>query len=147
MDQAVYKAANRARVALTHGEKTFVVMRDDKLIHHSNERGFKPVLDLMDSDPAKLEGSIVGDRIVGRSAAYLFIFSKVKAVFALSISDEAADLLEKHSILATWQETVPYIVERDLTSRYKLDIYIGDVDDPAKATEMIREYLEKNPRE
>jgi len=142
MDMAIYKAVNRARIALTHGDKTFVIVGDTKLAYYSEERGLYPLLNLIEQEPSKLEGSIIGDRIVGRAAALLCIFAKVKAVFALYIADEAVDLLENHGITATWRETVPYIVEKDLTSRYKLDLLLKDVEDPRQAVDMARQYLE-----
>jgi len=142
MDMAIYKAVNRARIALTHGDKTFVIVGDTKLAYYSEERGLYPLLNLIEQEPSKLEGSIIGDRIVGRAAAFLCIFAKVKAVFALYIADEAVDLLENHGITATWRETVPYIVEKDLTSRYKLDLLLKDVEDPRQAVDMVRQYLE-----
>lgn len=140
MDATTYKAVSRARISLNQGEKTFVIADDKKLLHYSNKRGLSPLLDLMQNDPAALEGAVIGDKIVGRAAALMCIFCNVKAVFALIISDEAIELLEQNSILATWQETVPYIVERDLSSIYKLDLYLKNVEDPNEAAEMIKEY-------
>lgn len=140
MDATTYKAVSRARISLNQGEKTFVIADDKKLLNYSNKHGLRPLLDLMQSDPAALENAIIGDKIVGRAAALMCIFCNVKAVFALIISYEAIELLEKNGILATWQETVPYIVEKDLSSIYKLDLYLKDVEDPNKAAEMIKEY-------
>jgi len=139
MDAVTYKAVNRARIALTHGEKTFVIVGENKLAYCSQKRGLTPLLELLDNEPSMLEGAIVGDRIMGRAAAMLCIYAKVKAVFAMSISDEAMELLEKHNILATWQETVAYIVEKDLKSKYKLDVLVKDEEDPAVAAKMIKE--------
>lgn len=147
MDTATYKAVNRARVALTHGGKTFVIVGENKLLHYSDEHGLRPLLNLLESDPSQLKDAVVGDRIVGRAAALLCIAGRVKAVFALSIADEAITLFDKHGILATWGETVPYIVEKDLTSRYKLDLFLKDVEDPQMALDQIRKYLKEHQAE
>jgi len=140
MDEKIYKAVNHARMSLSHSKKSFVVVGESKLLHYTDKRGIEPLLDLIESNPAMLEGAIVGDRIVGRTAALMCIYSKVRVVFAMIISDEAIELLDKHGVLATWQETVPYIVEKNLTSRYKLDLMLKDVEEPEKAVEMIKEY-------
>lgn len=140
MDPVIYKAANKARIALAHGEKTLIVIRDEKQLHFSTERGMKPLLDVLARDDQLLNGSIVGDRIVGRAAALLCIYGKAKAVFGNSMSDEAIDLLEKNDILPIWRDVVPYIVERDLKSRYKLDLHVKDIKDPTEALGMIRAY-------
>lgn len=141
MDPVIYKAANKARVALAHGEKTLIVVRDEKQLYYSTERGMRPLLDAIARGDELLNGSVVGDRIVGRAAALLCIYGKAKAVFGNSMSDEAIDLLEKNDILPVWRDAVPYIVERDLKSRYKLDLHVKDIEDPAEALEMIRDYL------
>jgi hypothetical protein len=141
MDPLVYKAVNKARIALTHGGKTFVVVDDTKLLYFSKARGLSPLFEILDTRPELLENGIAGDRIIGRAAAMFFIYAKVKAVFGLSISDEAIDILQNRNIIVTWKETVPYIVERDLTSRYKLDLSIKDIEDPAEAVKQIREHL------
>lgn len=141
MDPVIYKAANKARIALAHGEKTLIVIRDEKQLHFSVERGMKPLLDIIEKSPELLVGSIIGDRIVGRAAALLCVYGKAKAVFGNSMSDEAIDLLEKHDILPTWRDAVPYIVERDLKSRYLLDLHVKEIDDPAEAYRMIRDYV------
>lgn len=140
MDQTTYKAVNRARIALTHGEKTFVIVGENTPVHYSAEHRVKPFLDLIDANPSLLDGAIVGDRIVGRAAALLCVYSKIKAVFAVSISDEAIDILGANNILATWQDTVEYIVEKDLKSRYKLDEHLKGIDDPAQAFEKIKKF-------
>jgi len=140
MDEVTYKAVNRARVSLTHGEKTFVVFSETKLLHYSGKHRVEPFLDAIENNPSMLEGAIIGDRIVGRAAALLCVYSKVKAVFAISISDEAIGILDKHNILATWQDTVPYIVEKDLSSRYRLDVHLKDIEDPKQAFIMIKKY-------
>ncbi|MDR1916810.1 MAG: DUF1893 domain-containing protein [Synergistaceae bacterium] len=141
MDESIFKAANKAKSALTHGGKTLVVIGDGKILHHSDQRGLTPLLNILDADPAKLEGAVIGDRFVGLASAFLCIYGRAKAVFALTIADDAIDLLGKHGVLATWQQTVPYIVERDLTSRYKLDLLVKDVEYPPEAAEMIRKYI------
>ena len=146
MDKEIYQAANRARVVLSQGSKTFVIVDSNKLLYHTAERGLKPLLDLIENAPEKLEGAIVGDRFMGRSAAFLCIYAKVRAVFAMHISDEAIDLLEKHGCQPSWRETVPYIVERDLSSRYKPDLLLKDVEDPVVAYELLRNYLQE-PKE
>ena|GEM_PF-507301 len=147
MDTATYKAVNRARVALTQGKKTFVIVDENKLLHYSEERGLYPLVNLIETEPSKLEGAVIGDRITGRAAALLCIAGNVKAVFSLIIADEAIRLLEKHDILTAWQETVPYIVERDLSSRYKMDILLKDVAEPWQAAGLIRQYLNTRPAE
>ena len=94
MDTATYKAVNRARVALTQGKKTFVIVDENKLLHYSEERGLYPLVNLIETEPSKLEGAVIGDRITGRAAALLCIAGNVKAVFSLIIADEAISSLD-----------------------------------------------------
>ncbi|MDR1472773.1 MAG: DUF1893 domain-containing protein [Synergistaceae bacterium] len=140
MDEVIYKAANRARVALTHGGKTLVVIDGNKMAHYSDEHGLAPLLTLLETDALPPRGAVIGDRVVGRASAFLAICAGARAVYALTMADEAIDLLGGRGVLALWGETVPYIVERDLESRFKLDILLKDVENPAEALEIIRDY-------
>lgn len=142
MDPKLYQAVNKARLAVMQSKKTFVIIEENKVAHHTGARGLKPFLDLLDKNPAKLAGAVIGDRIVGRASAFLCIYAKVKAVFALHISEDALDLLERHGCVAAWTETVPYIVEHDLSSKCKLDLILENVEKPADALKLIREYVE-----
>jgi hypothetical protein len=140
MDEIIYKAANRAKVALTHGGKTFVVIDGNKMTHYSDERGLTPFLTLLDNNASLMRGTVIGDRIAGRASAFLAIYAGAKAIYALTITDEAIDLLNGSPVLAAWGQTIPYLVERDLTSRSKLEILLKDVQNPAEAVKIIRDY-------
>jgi hypothetical protein len=142
MDESTYKAANKARIALEHGAKTLVVVSGEKIIHHSVERGLDPLVDLASRLPEIATDAVIGDRIVGRASALLAASLKPHAVFGLIMTDEAIDLLSEHGILATWQETVPYLVERDGGSRHRADIALAELNDPALALTAIGHYLE-----
>jgi hypothetical protein len=141
MDPLIYKAVNRARIALTHGDKTFVVVNETSLLYHTGGRGLSPILKLLDERADFLENAVVGDKIAGRAAALLFLYAKVKAVYACCISDEAVSILEDSNCIVTWRETIPYLVERDFSSRSRLDVYLEGVSDPAEAEKKIREFL------
>ncbi|MDR1430864.1 MAG: DUF1893 domain-containing protein [Propionibacteriaceae bacterium] len=141
MDQSTYNAANKARIALEHGAKTLVVVNGDKIVHHSVERGLVPLVDLATRLPEIAAGAVIGDRVVGRTAALLAASLKPRAVFGLIMTDEAIDLLNEHGILATWHETVPYLVERGGGSRYKADMAMAALNDPALALTAIGHYL------
>lgn len=147
MDPDLYKVVNKARLGLMHGKKSLVVYRDGKMAHHSDERGMTGLFNLVTSEPEIMKNAVVGDKIVGLAAAYLCIHAQVKAVFAMIISEEAIELLQKHQILPTWQTTVAYIVERDLSSRYKLDLQLAGVNSVTEAVERIRDFLSAVPRE
>jgi len=145
MDQDLLKAIKQANVALDHGRNTMVVIRGNKIVYHSKERGLKPLLSLLENNPEVLIGSIIGDRVVGRAAAFLCLYAKVKAVFAMSIADEAIDILEKHGCFPAWLEATPYLVERNMPSRNKLDLALHDIEDPELAFAAIKRYFVENP--
>jgi hypothetical protein len=141
MDKAIYRAVSRAKSALTQGGKTFVLVGDDKLLFYSAEHGLAPILGLLDTNPSLLSGAIAGDSIVGLAAAFLLILAGVKAVFAGVITDAASELLSANDVVVTWQETAPYLVDRELRSRDKLDELLKGETDPLKALSIIRTYV------
>ena len=67
---------------LSHGELSFAVVQDGKVVHECMGRGIAPALSALDRLPELLAGVEVYDTIVGKAAAALFILGGVRAVYA-----------------------------------------------------------------
>jgi len=138
MDPLVFKAINKAHVALDHGKKTLVVVQGVTFARRCENHGLYPLLDLVDDHP-DMEDAVIGDRLIGRAAALLCALLKPRAVFGLAVSDAALEILEANGVLATWKETVPFIVEKgELSVPSRADVLVADVTDPQQAYELLR---------
>jgi len=89
------------------------VVKNGEIIFTSRDRGIKPlftaVLDLKD----ELKGASVADRVTGKAAAMLCEYADIKELSTRLISENAINVLEGTSIIYNYEESTPYIKNRD----------------------------------
>lgn len=78
----------------------------------SDKRGVAPLADFI-REGRSFPGYAAADRVVGKASAMLLIKVGVTAVYAGSLSQAAADLLEAHGVYAQYHTLVPGIMNRD----------------------------------
>ncbi|BEP29651.1 DUF1893 domain-containing protein [Helicovermis profundi] len=91
------------------------VVKNDALIFFSEDRGILPMYKLVREMYPSLEGASIADRVVGRAAALLSVYAKVQNVYSEIISEGAIDILQKNSILVSYNKKVRNIKNRDRT--------------------------------
>ncbi|MBR4072580.1 MAG: DUF1893 domain-containing protein [Clostridia bacterium] len=136
-DEKLIKAAEK----LKEGEYTCVLQKEDKVIT-SRVRGVSFLLDLLDSGN-DYEGFYAADKVVGKGAAYIYIKLKVKAVYALVMSEGAKSVLEKNGIIAFCDNCTKRIINRTNTGFCPIETAVGDIASPDEAIKVIRETILK----
>lgn len=114
---------------LLKDELTIVLVKDT-IIYKDNKRGIKPMLDLINNE-IDLTGFSVADKVVGKGAAVLFIYSKVKEIYTKVISVPALEILIKHNIKVSYDKLVENIINRkgdDICPMEKAVLNINDID-------------------
>lgn len=90
---------------------TCVVQNGDTILR-STARGIAPLLAWIDSVPDALHGAFLADKVVGRAAALLMVYSGVAQVFAAVISEPAAKCFEENGVEYSFDKKVAYIQNR-----------------------------------
>lgn len=88
--------------AAVYGEKYMV----------SDENGIRPLINWLTDPQSPLNGAYVADKIVGRAAAFLFVYAGVKAVYGDVMSEKAMAVLQEAGIPYDYGKPVPYIINR-----------------------------------
>ena len=101
--------------------------------YESRDKGLKPLLKPLREDPDFFKGAIVIDRIIGKSAAFLLIKGKIKSLHAITISQHALDLLEKHQVPVSYEHLVPYIINADRTGMCPMEATVINIEDVEEA--------------
>lgn len=110
--------------------KAAVIAKDGVIVAELEGRGVKPILDVLDKNPAILKGAIVVDKVVGRAAAAIYVVGKTQKVVALVMSQGAVDLLRKNGVSAVADKTVPFIVNREKAGMCPMDAATLNLSDP-----------------
>ena len=131
---------SRARSVLSEGF-TFVGVCGEE-IKTSSERGVRPLLSLLDSG-ISLDGFSCADKVVGKGAAHLYVLLKVKHLYADVISAHALELLIKNNVSVEYGTLCDEIKNRAKTGRCPIETATLDIDDSARALELIRITLDR----
>lgn len=132
-----------AKNRLIEGEYSCVLVRHGNIIMTSYDKGIKPLFVKLIEDNTYLEESILADKVIGKAAALLAIYGKVKYVYANVISDCAKKILEKNNIYVEYNRIVPYIMNQDGTDKCLMEKLIDDIEDPYEAFKAFEAFFQK----
>ncbi len=99
--------------------------------------GIKPLLQPINIDKDYFEDAFVIDKVIGKSAAFLLIYSKVKKIHAFIMSEHAKNLLDLHNIPYSYDDLVPYIQNNLMTGMCPMEQSVINIDDPKLALDAL----------
>ena len=94
--------------------------------------GIRPLLQPLNVDKSFFEDAFIIDKVIGKSAAFLLLYGKVKKVHAFIMSEHAKNLLDKHNFVYSYDRLVPYIMNNlktDMCPMGKTVLNIEDIDE------------------
>lgn len=106
---------------------TLALCKDGNIIT-SDKRGVAPMVDFL-REGRDLSGYSAADKVIGKSAAMLFIKAGVKNIFAGVISECAEKLLLAHGVEVSYGEKTERIMNRDKTGLCPMESTVFDIDD------------------
>lgn len=127
---------NYVKEILKSSDCTCVAVKDDK-IYKSNLKGILPIISKLKEDPEFFEGADVADVVIGRAAAMLLIYGKVRSIFTPLISEHAAEVLDKYQIRYEYEKKVPFILNRNRDGMCPMEQSVLNIDDPRLAYESL----------
>ncbi len=131
-----------AKEVLAEKELTLVIAKDGKIIFTSTDKGIKPMHTAVLELKEELRGASVADRVIGRAAAILCKYAEIKELYTYLISHEAIKVFENSSIIFFYDESSPYIKNRDKTDMCPVEKLSQNVDSPEELIQRISEFLD-----
>ncbi len=119
---------------------TIVVKKDNK-IFSSKERGIKPLIHLIDNDITLLNNASIADKVIGKAAALLMAYGKIKDVNTLVISEAAIEVFMRYNIDFHFDKKVKNIINRNGDDICPMERLCLNIDDPFMAYEAISKKL------
>ncbi len=126
----------QAKKSLTESSATFVMIRGGKTFS-SEMRGVAPILDLLREDPDALEDGVVADKVIGKAAALLLMYGRIKALYTKVISSHALNVLKDSGIEVVYDKLVPYVINRDGTDMCPMEKLVLEIGSPEEAFEAL----------
>lgn len=127
---------------MTSAAYTCQLRRGEQIIYTSYDRGIQPLLTLLREGP-DVSGCDAEDKIVGKAAALLYVYMKVRAVHAEVMSQTAGQILQAHGIRAEASTWVEHIINRRGDGLCPMEQTVADIQDPAAAVPALEATLQR----
>jgi len=121
---------------------SLLVYNHDSLTTHAN-RGIQDLIQLISEQPERLNGAVVADKIIGKSAAAIMIVGGAKQVHTNLICTPARELFEANGVRIFAAEEVPMILNRDRSGMCPMDTRIQEVESIEECVEILQAALAK----
>ncbi len=131
-----------AKEILEEKELTLAIVKEGKILFTSTDKGIKPIYTAVVGLKEELKGVSVADRVIGRAAAILCKYADIKELYTKLISNEAIKVFENSNIKFFYDESSPYIKNRDKTDMCPVEKLSQDIDSPAELIQKISEFLD-----
>jgi hypothetical protein len=127
-------------------EKTgnsLMIYKNNELIFESDLSGIRPHLKAINELSNELVGSLMVDKILGRAAAFLVVYSKASEAIAAVVSSPGRQVVEKFGVKLGFREEVAHIKMKNGVIYCPFESMVQGIYDPKEAYEAIVEKMSK----
>jgi hypothetical protein len=122
-----------AKRKLNEGGLTLSIAKQGRIIYETGYHGISGFLNAIEKLHGELEGASVADKVAGKAVAFLCIYSKIRAVYASTLSRRARAMFEENEVHTEWEELVENILDKDRTMICPFEDAARDVRSPPDA--------------
>lgn len=115
---------------------TCIVFKDDTIVFSSKEKGIKPIIDIINLN-INIESCIIYDILIGKAAALLYSYLKVKKVYTKTISELAIPIFKKNNIEFEYDIKTKQIINRNKTGLCPMEEVVLNIDNPKDAVDVL----------
>ncbi len=131
----------KAKKLLADNDYTCVMVKHD-IVYTSAERGIKPLVSWYENS-IDLRGFSAADKVVGKGAAFVYLLSGIKALYAAVISTSALELLNFNNVRVEYDHLVKNIINRNGDGICPFELAVLDTDDKDEAYTLIRNKMKE----
>ena len=125
-------------------EKTgnsLMIYKEGEVFFESDLKGIRPHLKAINELGSELEGTLMVDKILGRAAAFLVIYSKAGEAISAVLSTPGKQVLDKYGLKYSYREEVPHIKLENGVIYCPFERMVQGIDDPVEAYTAIVEKM------
>ena len=122
---------------------TIVIYKSDASVVVSDDRGVAPLMKLLNENKEQLCDSMIADKVIGKAAALLMVYGKVKEVFTPTISVPAIEVFKNHNVKITYDKVVERIINRKGDGLCPMETLCLNVDNPEEAFFKVNVFIKK----
>lgn len=129
---------NLAKQRLIQKNLSLVIVKNGRVLFETESHGINGLLKVIKQLQDNMTGSSVADRIVGRAAALLLVYSGVVAVFAVTVSDSGIEVLKNNHVFHEFERRVPRILDSKKVDVCPFERLVAKFSDPKEAYEELK---------
>ena len=129
---------NIAKQRLSQKNLSLVIVKNSRVLFETESHGISGLLKAVKQLQDNMAGSSVADRIVGRAAALLLVYSGVVAVFAVTASDGGIEVLKNNHVFHKFERRVPRILDSKRVDVCPFEKLVAKFSDPKEAYEELK---------
>jgi len=122
---------------LEASDNNLMIYSKEELIFQSKSKGIRPHLEAIEKLGERLHGTIMIDKIVGRAAALLILYSKALEAHTVILSGPGKEVLDEHNFNYNYVELVPHIKQKDGRIFCPFERMVQGISNPEEAYEAI----------
>ncbi|MBQ7191540.1 MAG: DUF1893 domain-containing protein [Paludibacteraceae bacterium] len=115
-----------------------LLVRNHGITTEHSSRGVQDLLQLLQTEPQRLKGAVVADKMIGKAAAALMAAGGVKEVYTNLICTPAKQLLEEEHIPVFAKEEVPQILNRDRSGQCPIDAQLNQINTVDECVQILK---------
>lgn len=96
----------------TDKKLAFALIKKGKILYKSKSQGLKPLIFCVKNYKTQMRGATIYDKVIGRAAALLLVYGRVKEVMTPLINEDAIKTLHKNRIRISYTKKVKHIMNR-----------------------------------
>ena len=137
------KDIEKAKEFLEKGNYTFVAVKDNTIIAASQENGIRPLMKILRKNKSLLKGSSVADKIIGKAAALLALYAKIKELHGYTMSKSAIEILSDKDLPFTYDHEAKYILNNTSDGMCPMEKATININKPSKAFAALEETIKE----
>jgi hypothetical protein len=138
VNEEVVRDLNLAREVLSTTDCSIVVISFGKIWKKKKGDGIKPFLEVIEEMGEEINGSVIGDRILGRASALLCRYIKAKAVYSPQGTKTGIALLIMGGVPCQVDRLIPIIKNRAGNGLCPFEKILKDVISPEEAYQILK---------
>jgi len=121
---------------------SLMIYSHGQLIFQSTSKGIRPHLEAIDKHGESLRGTLMVDKIVGRAAALLILYSEAAEAHTQVLSRPGKQVLDMHGLPTSYVELTDHIKLKDGSIYCPFERMVQGVTDPGEAYAAIVEKMD-----
>jgi hypothetical protein len=126
-----------AKRTLSEEQLSLAVVKDGRILFKSKSHGVSDLIGMIREIGQLAAGASLADTIVGRAAALLCVYSKIAAVYGVTMSEGAIHIFKASGIRFEYGDLVPKILNRDKSGMCPFEEAVLGIDSPSAALDKL----------